>query len=683
MIMRRTMAWLVILLLSCAGPTWTQESTALASPHYELSITINPDAHRLDARGTLRLTAADKVRDRVRVRLSNSMEDLSVEIVEPQESQGKATVERAGRPSPQGRTGTDAWDIIPRAPFPVGKTILLRLSWSGGTPGPDALSYVGPEVSFASGFSWVWYPQYVHPSEGPSPAVGRLTFRVPNGLTVIADGVAEVESKVSGEYRFAVKTPTYFSFAAGKYTVVRKNGSASKAAYLLRSRENTQSYLDGCAKVFERLEQEYGPDPYGAQFAIVEIPTEQFGGSSGASFPNFIFISSTSLDAPFNPVLFGHEIGHLWWGNLIKLKGNRGRYMLDEGMAQYSALMVLEHLVGPQAAERLRRHGDPAGPIEMSASTYFALIAAGLDHPLSQLPNDWNSRNVVNTKGPLVVDLLARTVGRDRFRRIVQQFLKEHAFSKVTWEQFAEAFNVGTQGWSRRFFSTWFDKTGAPDWRLTWVQEGKRIRGTITQDATAFGGSVDIEIRLSDGRRTTKRLEIEAETRTDFNWRADGQVQELILDPEYRVLHWTQEYHTEAPLLAPYWNAFTKDDSHHEEALSELGKAIEQAPANDTVGVRFALEELTARLLASDEHRLAEAKAHLERGLMSASRRNDRLGWAYWLLGYLASKTGDRASLEVAIQGAIAADAVVGGWSGWGSATRALRFTMRSDTTRK
>ena len=156
-----------------------------------------------------------------------------------------------------------------------------------------------------------------------------------------------------------------------------------------------------------------------------------------------------------------------------------------------------------------------------------------------------------------------------------------------------------------------------------------------------------------------------------------------MLDPDYRVLHWTPEYRTEAPLLAPYWKAFVKDDTQHEAALADLGNAIHQAPADDTAGVRFMLEELTARLLANDTRRLGEAKAHLERGLMSASRRIERLGWAYWLLGYIASKGGDRATLELAIEGAVTSDAVVGSWSGWGPATRALRPTIPASPDKK
>jgi len=657
------------LLLSSSG-TAVAQSPAGDSPQYELVINLVPESHRLDASGTLRLASSNTVRENVQLRLSGSMQGLFVEVIEPKISQGPAKLVDNGQSGAIG--GASTWAIVPPSPFPAGKPILLRLSWSGGSDAGNVF-YLGPEVCFGSGISTIWYPQVPDASGGTWAAKGRITFRAPKGYVVVASGVPEVESPASGEFRFSVDAPTYFSFAAGKYMVFRREGIAPVAAYLLRPRDNAQAYLDGCSKILERLEKEYGPHPYGDRFAIVEVPTEKLYGSSGASFPNFIFANSASLDAPFDPVFFGHEMGHIWWGNLIKGKGDRGRFMLDEGMAQYSALVALEQLEGAGAAQQLRRQGDPASPMEYSASTYFALVAAGLDRPLSELPSEWNSRNLAESKGPFVMSLLAQTVGQERFREILRRFTIDHAFGAVTWEQFVEAFNSGTQGKSQSFFAQWFDRTGAPDWHLTWKPEGNLVRGEVTQDSPIFSAVVDVGITFSSGRHIVRPLEIKPQSRTDFSWQVDDDVRDLTLDPEYRVLHWTPQYHAEAPLLAPYWQAFVKDDTQHEAALGDLDNAIKQVPENDTFGVQFMLEELTARLLAGDTRRLADAKTHLERALMCASRRTERLGWAYFLLGYIASNLGDSATLQRAIEGAVTSDALAGGWSGWGPATRALR----------
>jgi hypothetical protein len=666
--------------LLCTG-TAAQQSPTLHGPQYELAVTIMPESHRLEASGTLRLPPSDVARNSIQLQLSDLMQDFSVEVIEPQSSKGQAKVDRH-QPGSTGGGGTSTWDVAPHSQFPAGAPILLRVAWAGGHD-PGNIFYLGPESSFASGISTVWYPQVPDPAGGTSAAMGRITFRVPKGYMVVASGVPEGGSEAPGEFRFLVNVPTYFSFAAGKYIVFRKDGSASTSAYLLRPRENAQSYLDGCTKILQRLEEEYGPDPYGNRFAVVEVPTDKLSGSSGASFPNFILVNSAALDAPFNPVLFGHEMGHIWWGNLIKQKGDRGRYMLDEGMAQYSALFTLEQLEGPGAAKQLRLHGDPASPVEESASTYFALAAASLDHPLSELPNEWNSRNLANSKGPIVMSLLARSIGQARFREILHRFTKDHAFEAVDWEQFVEAFNAGTQGQSQTFFAQWFDRAGAPDWHLAWVQKSNRVRGAVTQALPGFSAVVDVEIVFKNGRRTVTSLKIQPQACTDFSWQVDGDVQDLILDPEYQVLHWTPQYHKEAQLLAAYWTAFVKDDTQHEAALADLENAIEHVPAEDTVGARFMLEELMARLLAGDGPRLAEAKAHLERGLMCASRRTERLGWAFFLLGYIASNLGDDATLQVATEGAVASDALAGSWSGWGPATRALRLAKTQNSHEK
>jgi hypothetical protein len=665
----------------CTDTATAQESPTVRGPQYELAVTLIPESRRLEASGTLRLSSSDAARNSIQIQLSDLMQNFSAEVVEPQNSKGQAKVERH-QPGSTGGGGTNTWDIVPHSPFPAGAPILLRVSWAGGHD-PGNVFYLGPQASFASGFSTVWYPQLPDPAGGTSAAIGRITFRAPKGYVVVASGAPEGESERSGEFRFLVNTPTHFSFATGKYSVVRELGSASTSAYLLRPRESAQAYLDGCMKILQRLEEEYGPDPYGNTFSIVEVPTEELSGSSGASFPNFILVNSAALDAPFNPALFGHEMGHIWWGNLIRQKGDRGRYMLDEGMAQYSALVALEQLEGPGAAQQLRLHGDPASPVEESASTYFALVAAGLDHPLSQLPNDWNSRNLANSKGPIVMSLLGRSIGQARFREILHRFTKDHAFEAVTWEQFVEAFNAGTQGKSRTFFAQWFDRVGAPDWHLAWTQEGNQVRGAVTQVLPGFTAVVDVEIVFKNGRRIVTSLKIQRQARTDFSWQVDGDVRDLILDPEYQVLHWTPQYHKEAPLLAAYWAAFVKDDTQHEAAIVDLENAIKQMPADDTVGARFMLEELMARLLAGDDHRLGEAKAHLERGLMSASRRTERLGWAYFLLGYIASKLGDDATLQVATEGAVASDALASSWSGWGPATRALRSPKSQNSNEK
>jgi hypothetical protein len=662
---------MVAVIFSAPG-SWAQPPSKAVTPRYDLAVKIMPETSWLEGTGTLWLPEAAEPRRRVDLVLAESMQLLAVDVLEPRAIRGHPTIARRERPASSPGWGSAVLTITPGTAFPAGQPVALRLSWAGGKV-PGFVFHLGPDASFGGGVNTAWYPQVLEPSGGTATAVGRLSLKVPLGYTAIASGAAEMERPATGEFRFLAAQPTYFSFAAARYQVLRQDGVVPTAIYSLRPRRDAERVLQSCARILELLVREYGPHPYGNRFAVVEIPTEALAGSSGASFENFMFSNSASLDSPFNPKFYAHEIGHIWWGNLIKRRGARGRLMMDEGMADYSAMIALEALEGPAAAERLRRHGDPASPIEQSASTYCALAAGGLDRPLADLPNDWGSKNLASTKGVMVMDLLARTIGRDRFREILHAFIRQFAFQKATWDQLVEAFDQGTGGELRSFFSQWFDRAGQPDWRITWSQEGATLRGAITQETPFFGGLVDVELTDTTGRRAIRQVTIAPEARTEFLWTVEGTIGNVVIDPEFRAPHWTPELRAEAPLLAPYWQAFAKEESgQHDAALADLAAALRKVPVPDTMGVRFGLEELTGRLLASDPKTLADARLHLQRALMSPSRRADRLGWTYYLLGYVGKGLADSATLEQAMDGATSADAVTASWSGWGDATRAL-----------
>ena len=63
-------------------------------PKYSLDVKILPDAHRLEANGTMWLPASNKSRSEIRLSLSELMHDFTVEIIEPVASAGIAKVEK-------------------------------------------------------------------------------------------------------------------------------------------------------------------------------------------------------------------------------------------------------------------------------------------------------------------------------------------------------------------------------------------------------------------------------------------------------------------------------------------------------------------------------------------------------------------------------------------------------------
>src|SRR3546814_4387793 len=51
-----------------------------------------------------------------------------------------------------------------------------------------------------------------------------------------------------------------------------------------------------------------------------------------------------------------HEVAHQWWAHQVVGANVQGATMLSESLAQYSALMVMEHEYGPRKMRKFLRH---------------------------------------------------------------------------------------------------------------------------------------------------------------------------------------------------------------------------------------------------------------------------------------------------------------------------------------
>jgi hypothetical protein len=543
-----------LLLLSVSGcPNQSYSTLAAGSlPRYDLSIRIVPDAHRLEATGTMRLPATKSSRDSIELSLSELMTDFRVEVVGPPSAAGSAITEKVTvRPYSRPGWGTATWRVHLPHPINAGTPTVLRFSYTGGGAHTSFIFSLESEVCFGAGIGTAWYPEI---EDGPVQSDGRLrglrgtgslNFFVPPGYVLESQGLSlskPVELS-RGEFRFNIGDPVFFAFAAGRYKVQPGHGRIPSALYLLKPRVNAESYLTGSEKVLDALVREFGPYPH-PEFAIVEVPSEQAdrAGFSGASLEGFILSNTDFLDKDFNTAFFGHEISHQWWGNLIRSKTVQGRWMMSEGMAQFGSLRAVEIIEGTAAAERYRRTGYPDYISDQNALGYFTLIAKGTDHRLSDLAQDGDlSRRLSNSKGFIVWDMLSREVGRRQFSHTLQSFLREHANQRVEWNGFLRAIENGAGRNLRWFYEQWFERTGAPDFQFSWKQEGRRLRVGITQTSPHYQATLEIEAGNKGGQRLVRNVRLGA-AQTSFSFPINFRVESVVLDPHYLVLRWTPEY---------------------------------------------------------------------------------------------------------------------------------------------
>jgi tetratricopeptide (TPR) repeat protein len=562
--------------------------------------------------------------------------------------------------------GETTWGIKPAHVIPAGSPVALRISYAGGEKASPQFD-LQPGCCIASGYGTNWYPQVAGDNDR---GTGWLRFAVPSGYVVRATGtlVSDKRNEEQGSFRFEVRRPSTFCFAAAKYKVFEKPTAVPIRICLLQDRPDVDKTLGRCVAIMDFLVRRYGPYPYG-EFALCEVPAEQAdrAGFLGASAEGLLYVSSAMLDKEFTYWYFGHEISHQWWGNLVRPTGPRGNYIFTEAIAHWSGLRTVEEFEGAEAAERFRRgdlHGGRFG--------YFVRATAGLDHRLSDLPIATSSLHLAWSKGFLVLDMLAREMGEEHFDAALQNMLRQFAYKSMTWEEFVRCLETGSPRDLKWFFAQWFDRTGAPEWQLTWRQRADgTVEGDISQSTPYYLANPVLYVRGKHGEVAIEKVAVR-EQRTRFALPVKFRASAVILDPDFHVLHWTPEYRAEAQAVVPYFLVNSERERGRLTRAEEMfKKALGNVPALDRYGERFLLEYGLARVLA-DQHKMPEAKAHLDAALASPTRRADTLPWAYYGQALFAKGIKDELLLRQAVNAAASAEAVAPLPTGAADLARAL-----------
>jgi len=640
----RTITIQTVLLCFLAGPVAAQVSLPPVS--YRLTARFS-DAGALEIAGTLRLPSAASAGEPLTLVLTESAKRLKLELLETDRSAIALSAEKQSGDDPPERR---KWRVV----LPSGSTSMhrsLRFSYLLDKTS-EPIFHLGKEAAFAGGISTAWYPQLIGTDGTRLLALGEVTFQVPRGQTVYMTGkrIHSAKEKTGGTFRFLLTTPVYFSFASGPYHIQR-HGTLS--LYLLRKREGSLSYLRDLQRVIHVLSREFGPFPY-ESFALVEVDAEagRAAGFDGASLDGLMLAIGPFLDRPFNLAFYGHEIGHQWWGGVVRRKGPDGAYFMDEALAQWGSLRVVQAIAGQNAAEQYRRVGHPGYYFEYSGFSYLRRSQRGLDHQLATLPisDGTLSRRVANSKGMFVWDMLAETIGRERFRAILREIIRKNWFKRITWDELWNAIESSAGQDLKWFYRQWLERTGAPEWTLSWRQEGQTLRGVLEQREPFYRLYLKVLIHDKECRRRQVQILRSDRLRTDFEWRIPFQAASVVVDPHFEVLHWTEEYRREAEALEPYTDGDLKLlYGKTEEARVLFSAALKEVRAPDRYALRFLLEFGLGQAFL-DMGRLQESREHLLRAASSSVKRPEALPEVFAALAEVAFRTGDQPGLEAALR---------------------------------
>lgn len=256
-----------------------------------------------------------------------------------------------------------------------------------------------------------------------------ITVTTDADQTPVAPGYRVSDTTAGGRRtaRFRSDTPVlnFFSIQSARYAIRRQTHRGVELAvhYHPSHAYNVDRMLAASRVGLDYFSENFSPYQF-RQFRILEFPGYA---SFAQAFANTIpysedigFTADVTDPDEIDSVTYvtAHELGHQWWAHQVVGADQQGQTVLSETLAQYSALMVMERLYGPDKIRRfLKRELD---------SYLRSRGSGGVDEqPLMRVENQ---QYIHYNKGALVMYLLRDQLGEAQVNRALRRVIADHAF---------------------------------------------------------------------------------------------------------------------------------------------------------------------------------------------------------------------------------------------------------------
>ncbi len=224
--------------------------------------------------------------------------------------------------------------------------------------------------------------------------------------------------------------------------------------------------------------------------------------------------------------LFGHELGHQWFGDRVTMTHWRDIW-LNEGFASYCEALLAEAYGGRDNLGSYMRDR-------------FALTQQTADSPVSSPLYDidpFANDAAIYDKGARVLHALRFTMGDTAFFAGLRDYLDRFSYGNATTDDLRRAMEThytpldpaapSGLGW---FFDEWVTGTGRPALRYSWTTSGSRLSLTIEQtQPNLFATPLQTVLTTAAGPDTL-RLWLSQRTQT-FDLPIAAAVSQVDLDP--------------------------------------------------------------------------------------------------------------------------------------------------------
>lgn len=278
-----------------------------------------------------------------------------------------------------------------------------------GAPGADQVNYLGHDAD------WV---------------TARIRVTTDADQTPIAPGRKVLDRTVGGRRTavFATEAPIlrFFSIQSARYaerramdgpvalTVFYHPGHAWNVERMIRAMKASLDYYQANFSPYQFRQLRFAEFPAYRQFA------QSFAGtipwSEGLGFIADLPGDSDRID--YVTYVGAHEIAHQWWAHQVVGADEQGATALTETLAQYSALMVMKHMYGPDMIRRFLKY-------ELDR---YLRSRGGDPLPEEPLEKVEDQAYIHYRKGALVMYRLQDEIGEAAVNRALRRLIARYAF---------------------------------------------------------------------------------------------------------------------------------------------------------------------------------------------------------------------------------------------------------------
>jgi hypothetical protein len=398
----------------------------------------------------------------------------------------------------------------------------IVLDQQGGSQTQEDV-YIPVEPQYIYSNRSYWYPQ----NTVTDYAVSRLRISVPSEFDVVASGIetgapvpspgnASPGQRPRKQYLYEAPQPVrYLSCVISRFTRVttremlvatdRSPGGTGTVTLNVqanpRQSARARGLADRTAAIFEYYARLIGDAPF-PSFTLAVTENDLPGGHSPAYFAilnqplplaPIVWRNDPVAFEGYPPYFLAHEIAHQWWGQGVGWK-NYHEQWLSEGFAQYFAALYAERERGDDVFRGMLRQMRRWSIEQSSQGPVY------LGYRLGHIKSDGRVfRAVVYNKGAMVLHMLRRLVGDEKFFSGLREFYATWRFRKAGTDDFRVVMEKVSGMELSAFFDGWIYGSSIPTIGFTSTVSGNDAHVKFEHRGAIIPTPVTVTISYADG----------------------------------------------------------------------------------------------------------------------------------------------------------------------------------------